>query len=157
MASNRPSVAIVGIGGIFPDAPDLTAFWELIRSGRSAARDVPEGRWMIPARAAYDPVVGAPDKVYSRRGCFIEGLPSAATLPGLALDPALLEGLDPLFHLLLHAGKRAFDDGLTAALDLSRVGVIVGNLALPSETSTLLTRNLLGRTFAEKVIGSAPA
>ncbi|MBK5276581.1 MAG: acyltransferase domain-containing protein [Desulfuromonadales bacterium] len=155
MESNRSSVAIVGIGGIFPDALDLTAFWANIDSGRSAAREVPEGRWMIPADTAYDPVVGALDKVYSRRGCFIEGLPSAATLPGLAIDPAELEGLDPLFHLLIHAGSRAFDDGVTAALDRSRVGVIIGNLALPSETSSLLTRNILGRTFAEKISGTA--
>ena len=47
----------------------------------------------------------------------------------------LLAGLDPLFHLLLHAGKRAFDDGITAPLDRSRIGVIIGNLALPSEKS----------------------
>ena len=95
------SVAIVGIGGIFPDAPDLESFWNGIRDGRSAVRQVPEGRWALPADAAFSPEIGAPDRVYSRQGCFIEGLPSAATLPGLALDPALLEGLDPLFHLLL--------------------------------------------------------
>ncbi|NTV48029.1 MAG: acyltransferase domain-containing protein [Geobacteraceae bacterium] len=153
MPVSTPSVAIVGIGGIFPDAPDLDSFWENIRSGRSATRDVPAGRWQIPADEAFDPAAGAPDHVYSRRGCFIDQLPDAATLDGLAIDPARLEGLDPLFHLLIHAGKRALEDGVTTSLDRSRVGVIIGNLALPSETSTLLARNWLGRTFEEKLTG----
>lgn len=153
MTASPPTVAIVGIGGIFPDAPDLDSFWSNIRSGRSATRDVPPGRWQIPADAAFDPAVGVPDHVYSRRGCFIEQIPNAAALDGLAIDPARLEGLDPLFHLLIHAGKRALDDGITTALDRSRVGVIIGNLALPSETSSNLTRSWLGRTFAEKLLG----
>ncbi len=157
MADYRSTVAIVGIGGIFPDAPDLAAFWDNISSCRSAFREVPDGRWMVPADSVFDTEPGKADCVYSRRGCFIDQLPSAATLPGLAIDPKLLEGLDPLFHLLIHAGKRAFDDGVTAPLDRSRVGIIIGNLALPSETSALLTRNWLGRTFEEQLLGSASA
>jgi PfaB family protein len=157
MTDYRSTVAIVGIGGIFPDAPDLAAFWDNISNCRSAFREVPDGRWMVPADSVFDPEPGKADCVYSRRGCFIDRLPSAATLPDLAIDPVLLDGLDPLFHLLIHAGKRAFDDSVTAPLDRSRVGVIIGNLALPSETSALLTRNWLGRTFEEQLLGSASA
>ena len=150
MTVSTPSVAIVGIGGIFPDAPDLDSFWTNIRSGRSATRDVPAGRWQIPADSAFNAIVGTPDRVYSRRGCFIDEIANASTLEGLAIDPARLEGLDPLFHLLIHAGKRAFDDGVTTPLDRSRIGVIIGNLALPSETSNLLARTWLGKTFEEE-------
>ena len=149
------TVAIVGIGGIFPDAADLAAFWDNIRSCRSSFREIPDGRWAVPTDSVFDQEVGKADSVYSRRGCFIDRLPPAETLPGLAIDPALLDGLDPLFHLLIHAGKRAFDDGVTSPLDRSRVGVIIGNLALPSETSALLTRNWLGRTFEEQLLGAA--
>ncbi len=155
MPVSPPSVAIVGIGGIFPDAPDLDSFWANIRSGKSATRDVPAGRWQIPADMAFDPAVGVLDRVYSRRGCFIDEILLASTLSGLAIDSARLDGLDPLFHLLIHAGKRAFDDGITSSLDRSRVGVIIGNLALPSETSTLLARDWLGRTFEEKLTGNS--
>src|SRR5512138_3368059 len=98
------SIAIVGIGGIFPDAPDLNHFWDNIRSARSAVRDVPDGRWQIPVGTAYDPEVGKPDHVYSRRGCFIDEIPPLAGLTGLQIDTALLAELDPLFHLLIHAG-----------------------------------------------------
>ncbi|MEI6207137.1 MAG: beta-ketoacyl synthase N-terminal-like domain-containing protein [Desulfuromonadales bacterium] len=155
MEPARCSVAIVGIGGIFPDAPEPAALWENIRACRSAFREIPDGRWLVPANVAFDPEPGKADHVYSRRGCFIDRLPTAASLPGLAIDPAILDGLDPLFHLLIHAGKRAFDDAVTAPLDRQRVGVIIGNLALPSETSSLLTRNQLGRTFEEQLLGGA--
>jgi acyl transferase domain-containing protein len=157
MTDYRSTVAIVGIGGIFPDAPDLAAFWDNIRGCRSAFREVPDGRWMVPADSVFDPEPGKADCVYSRRGCFIDRLPPASTLQDLAIDPALLDRLDPLFHLLIHAGKRAFDDGITAPLDRSRVGIIIGNLALPSETSAVLTHNWLGRTFEEQLLGSASA
>lgn len=153
----RTSVAIVGIGAIFPDAPDPGTFWDNIRSGRSAARDVPAGRWLIPADAAYDPTVGLADRVYSRKGCFIDRLPPLSELSGLAVDPAVVAGLDPLFHLLLHAGSRAFSDGVTTPLDRSRVGVIIGNLALPTEGSARLSRQWLGATFTEKLLGRPAA
>ena len=150
---HKPSVAIVGIGGIFPDAPDLGRLWDNIRNGRSAAREVPAGRWLLSADAAFHPEAGAADGVYSRRGCFIDEMPPLSVLTGLGIDQEFVAGLDPLFHLLLHAGKRAFDDGITEPLDRSRVGVIIGNLALPSEKSALLARRWLGRTFEEKVLG----
>ena len=153
--STVESVAIVGIGAIFPDAPDLDRFWDNIRSGRSATRRVLEGRWAVPADAAYHPEPGRPDRVYSRHGCFIEELPPLADLADLAVDPALVADLDPLFHLLLHAGKRACADGVTEPLDRSRIGVIIGNLALPSESSAILARRWLGRTFEEKLLGTS--
>jgi len=155
MKQQSPSVAIVGVGGIFPGAPDLTAFWETIRLAKSAAREVPEGRWQIPAGTAFDAEAGKADHVYSRRGCFIEAIPPLSELNGLKIDPKVISGLDPLFHLLLHAGKRAFDSAVTKPLDRSRIGVIIGNLALPSEKSAELTRSFLGRTFEENLLGSA--
>src|SRR6185369_14514198 len=84
MTDYRSTVAIVGIGGIFPDAPDLAAFWDNIRNCRTAFREVPDGRWMVPADSVFDPEPGKADCVYSRRGCFIDRLPSAASLPDLA-------------------------------------------------------------------------
>ena len=56
------SVAIVGIGGIFPDAPELDRFWHNIVSGHSAAREVPPDRWAVPADNVFAPEVAARDK-----------------------------------------------------------------------------------------------
>lgn len=149
------SVAVVGMGGIFPDAPDLSRFWENISTGKSAAREVPEGRWQCSAEDMYDPQVGRVDHVYSKTGCFISEIPPLSDLSGLQIDTQLIADLDPLFHLLLHAGKRAFDDGITDRIDRNRIGVIIGNLVLPSEKSALITRQWLGRTFEEALNGES--
>ncbi|WP_333798576.1 beta-ketoacyl synthase N-terminal-like domain-containing protein [Trichlorobacter lovleyi] len=145
MQDYSSTVAIVGIGALFPDAPDLAQYWELIRSGRSAVREVPPGRWQVTPEEIFDPEVGKQDHLYTTRGCFLDQTPQ---LPEL-------DGLDPLFHVLVSAGRKAFSDCQTADLDRSRVGVIIGNLALPSETSSLLARNWLGRSFEEQVVGQA--
>lgn len=145
MQDYSSTVAIVGIGALFPDAPGLEQYWEMIRSGRSAVREVPPGRWQVSPDDIFDPEVGKPDHLYTTRGCFLDQTPQ---LPEL-------EGLDPLFHVLVAAGRKAFSDSQTAHLDLSRVGVIIGNLALPSETSSLLARNWLGRSFQEQLTGQA--
>ncbi|MDT8441220.1 MAG: beta-ketoacyl synthase N-terminal-like domain-containing protein [Desulfuromonadales bacterium] len=135
------SVAIVGVGGVFPMSPTLDRFWETIVSGRDTARQPPPGRWLLEAERVFDPTIGAADRVYSQRGCFVE----AVDLPTLPTDLEVdVARLDPLFHLLLNAGAQAFADSRTGDLDRQRTGVIIGNLALPSELSSTLARQLLG-------------
>src|SRR5215470_11075339 len=94
-----PGIAIVGLGGIFPGAATLEQFWSNIRNGVDTAREVPPGRWLLDVVDAYDPRPGMTDKVYSRRGCFIEDF--RLDPAGLNIDPSLIETLDPMFHLAL--------------------------------------------------------
>lgn len=39
------SIAITGIGGIFPGSSNLEEFWQMIDEGRSAVARVTDGRW----------------------------------------------------------------------------------------------------------------
>ena len=138
-------VAIVGIGGIFPESPDLARFWANIVEGVATAREVPPGRWRLDPSDAYDPGVAVPDHVYSTRGCFIDGF--AFDPSGLNLDPALAARLDPVFQLSLHAARAAWRDARTDQLDPTRVGVVFGNLVLPTETASDLAEVVLGQAF----------
>ncbi len=140
-------VAIVGIGGIFPRSPDLERFWSLVEAGEAATREVPPGRWRLGPADAHDPRVARADRVYSTRGCFVEGFELDPA--GLALDPALLGRLDPMFHLALHAGRAAWLDARTEQVDRGRVGVVFGNIVLPTESASKVAEGTLGRTFAE--------
>jgi acyl transferase domain-containing protein/3-hydroxymyristoyl/3-hydroxydecanoyl-(acyl carrier protein) dehydratase len=144
-------VAIVGIGGVFPGAPDLERFWALVASGRDATRDVPPGRWLLDPSDAFDPRVAAPDRVYSTRGGFVEEF--RFDPEGLDLDPGLVDRLDPMFRLALQAGRAAWRDGRTDELARSRVGVVFGNIVLPIEAASALARETLGRTLAERALG----
>ncbi len=142
-------IAIVGIGGIFPEALILEKFWNNILNGRDANKDVPAGRWILDANTLLDKSGVKPDKVYSTRSCFVENF--SLDIAGLDIDPTFLSSLDLLNHYVLHAGRNAFSDCRTAHLDLSRVGIIIGNIALPTEKSSAQALDILGKTFFEKI------
>ncbi|WP_303722692.1 beta-ketoacyl synthase N-terminal-like domain-containing protein [Malonomonas rubra] len=149
------SVAIVGVGGSFPKSPTLDHFWQNIVSGVDTAGSPPDGRWLLDLEQAYDPEVGVADKVYSKKACFLTDEGDTRSIPGIDIDADFLAGLDPMFRLLLRTGSQAFADAKTEQLDRNRTGIIIGNLALPSEKSSAMAREYLGRTFAEKLLGKA--
>ncbi len=70
-------IAIVGMGGVFPGAERgvmLRGFGGMVVAGRSAAREVPAGRWPGRVEEVFSDGSGVEaDKVYSKRGCFVEG------------------------------------------------------------------------------------
>ncbi len=150
MKSSQP-IAIVGMGGIFPGAATLAEFWNNIVKGVDSAQEVPEGRWLLRPEDAWDSRPATADKVYSSRGCFIEGFKLDAT--GLDLSPEFLAGLDPLFHLILHAGRAAFHDASMKQVERSRIGVILGNIALPTESSSALGEEIFRPLFEEQLFG----
>ena len=143
-------IAIVGIGGIFPNAPTLDAFWQHIERGVSAARDVPNGRWPLPLAEIYHPQRGLIDHVYSKRGCYITEF--ALDAAGLRLDPALIAQLDPVFHLALHAARAALHDANLTEAERRAAGVMLGNIALPTETMSAMTAEMLGQVFENAVL-----
>ncbi len=143
-------IAIVGIGGIFPGAPTLEAFWQNIEQGVSAARDVPEGRWPLPLETMYDPQRGLIDRVYSKRGCYIADFTLDSA--GSNLDPALIAQLDPVFHLALHAARAALQDAGLSAAERRSAGAILGNIALPTETMSAMTAEILGNAFEHAIL-----
>ncbi len=144
------AVAIVGYGGIFPGAGDPESLWANIVQAVDATTEVPPGRWLLDPSRAFDPRIPQPDKVYATRGGFVGDI--ALDLAGLNLDPALVRRLDPVFHLALHAAQAAWEASRTEAIDRVRVGVIFGNIVLPTEGSSSFSRAVLGR-FIEEGLG----
>ncbi len=150
MVAPREPIAIVGMGALLPGAADLEAFWENVLARRSAARRVPPELWPLPPEAYYDPRPGSVDKVYSLVGCFLdEPAPSGE---GLHLSSDLLAGLDPVFRITVEAGRRAYAQARMEALDPARVGVILAQIALPTQAATELTRQ-----FFDPLIGRSPS
>ena len=63
-AAHEP-LAVVGMGCRFPGgADDPARFWELLRSGRDAIREIPADRWDV--EAFHDPDPDAPGKISVR-------------------------------------------------------------------------------------------
>ncbi len=100
------TVAIVGIGGEFPSSPTLERFWEHIVSNANTAREAPVGRWLLDTDSVYDPEVGAADKVYSRKACFLDDEDNRSLADGLDLSMVDLDELDPCFGCSCGSGSR---------------------------------------------------
>ncbi|WZP00443.1 beta-ketoacyl synthase N-terminal-like domain-containing protein [Isosphaeraceae bacterium EP7] len=142
MAAAAERVAIVGVGAIFPGAPDLGQFWEIVSGGIDATSEVPEGRWALAPGDAHDPRPVSPDRVPSLRAGFVNAE---------GLDPEFAGPLDVSVRLALHAGRSAWRDAKTDGIDPTRVGVILGHIVLPTEGASALARQTLGRAFAESL------
>ena len=153
MSADAP-IAVVGMGCVFPGAEDPRTFWRNILAKLDASREVPAGRWIVDPREA---LAAGPetDRVYSTRGCFVESFAPDPT--GLRIAPELLSALDPVYHMTLHAGRQAFLDGKTADLDLSQIGVILAAIALPTDASSAITREIMGQAFEEALFEQAAA
>lgn len=143
-------VAIVGIGGLFPGAgADLQAFWKLIESGQSAAREVPKDRWSLSTEAAYDPDKAVPDKVFSKRACFLDSV-DFASLKTLDMDTDWLESADPVFSVALKAAQLAINDLASPSLPKDRTGVTIGNIVLPTDHSSVFAEDIFTPAIAQQ-------
>ncbi|MBW2568431.1 MAG: type I polyketide synthase [Deltaproteobacteria bacterium] len=153
--TKKTPIAVVGMAGIFPEAPDIDTFWHNIISKVDSICEVPEERWFIEPDAMYNPAP-MPDKAYSKRACLISAdiLKSIESdIKDIDFDKNILEDLDPLYHIILHAGARAFSDCKTSSLNKKRVGTILAAIALPTDSSSSITREILGKSFEEKLFG----
>lgn len=136
-------IAIVGMAGRFPGSgADLERFWQNVVLGVDSSRDVPDGRWVLPPERCLDPRVANPDTVYSTRGYYLD--PFEPDLADLDIEPSFVEELDPLFQLILDVGNRAWRSAKHASVDRSRVGVVMGNICLPTDRANDLCREILG-------------
>jgi acyl transferase domain-containing protein/NAD(P)H-dependent flavin oxidoreductase YrpB (nitropropane dioxygenase family)/NAD(P)-dependent dehydrogenase (short-subunit alcohol dehydrogenase family) len=151
-AQARPvDVAIVGMACIFPDAPNLEAFWKNVVLGSNAIREVSPERWN-PAQY-FDPA-GTGDKTPSKWGGFV---------PDVAFDPAAygipprsLAAIDPVQLLSLEVARRALDDsgygdGGQKTFDRERTSVIFG-----AESGTELAGAYGFRATYPQMLGELP-
>uniref|UniRef100_A0A7C2K169 Acyltransferase domain-containing protein n=1 Tax=Schlesneria paludicola TaxID=360056 RepID=A0A7C2K169_9PLAN len=151
---NRPPaerIAIVGLGGVFPGAQSVEQFWHNVARGIDCGRDVPAGRWALSPRHASAAGGWQPDRVYSTWGCYLDEVPDE--FPGLSVDREALIGLDPLVRIGLRAAADAVADARRPNVDPARAGVIFGHIVLPTESTSGLSRDLLLRKFAARVLG----
>ena len=140
------------MAGIFPGAADLDAFWDNIVNKVDAIDDIPADRWIVPLDTMVDPVP-KPDKAFAKRAGLVKDF--IFDPDGLNIDKDLVRELEPLYHIVLHAGRKAWSTCNTAAIDCNRVGTILAAIALPTDTASAVTRKILGGSFAEKLLKKA--
>jgi len=101
-------IAIVGLAGMFPKAPDARQYWQNILRGVDAVTEVPPDRW--DAGQYYDPDRKARDRVYSKWGGFLDAVvfdPLKWAMPPASvasIDTTQLIALEVSWHALKDAG-----------------------------------------------------
>jgi len=124
VAADEP-IAVVGIGCRFPGANGPAGFWRLLCDGVDAIRDVPADRW--DAQAFYDSDPGAPGKMNTRWGGFLDGVDQFDP-QFFGIAPREAARMDPQQRLLLEVAWEALADAGVPpnALTGTPTGVFVG-------------------------------
>ncbi|UFR06751.1 SDR family NAD(P)-dependent oxidoreductase [Streptomyces sp. Go40/10] len=119
-------IAVIGMSGSFPQAPDLTAFWDNLRQGRDCITEIPGERWdhlQYPAGG--------------RWGGFLDAVDRFDPL-FFGISPREATAMDPQQRLLLTHVWQALEDAGHAPSSLagSDTAVLIGTA--PSGYGTLL-------------------
>lgn len=147
-------IAIVGMACVFPKAPNLAAFWHNILRKLEAVDD-PAPKSLIDR--AYDPESRSNDRVYTKRGGYLDRLPPFPAAQ-FGIMPVAVDGAEPEHFMAL---KVAYDALVDAGypqkpFNLERTEVILGRGTFVSRglvtqlQHTLFmdqTINILGQIF----------
>ena len=118
-------IAIIGVGGRYPMAANLEAFWENLKTGKDCITQIPGQRWDY--RLFYDPDKEKKGKTYSKWGGFIEDVDRFDPI-FFRISPREAELMDPQERLFLETAWETLEDAAYTRADLERasVGVFVG-------------------------------
>ncbi|APU22450.1 polyketide synthase family protein [Actinoalloteichus sp. GBA129-24] len=144
----RPlDIAVVGMGCVFPDAPDLDRFWVNLLEGRDSVVEVPDDRWDPALFHRSDAVVGDGRSV-SKWGGFLPPVPFDAIRHGI--PPAALASIDPAQLLALTVAEAALVDAFgDRDFDRGKTSVVFGVQAGGDLGSALAMRSLLPAYLAD--------
>jgi acyl transferase domain-containing protein/NAD(P)-dependent dehydrogenase (short-subunit alcohol dehydrogenase family) len=118
-------IAVIGMAGYYPGAPDLKCFWENILARRREFRQIPEQR--LPLSEYYDPDPSAPDKTYGDRAAVIDGFEFDWIKRGI--PKTVVESTDIAHWLALEVALKALADAGYSNKNVppDRSGVVLGN------------------------------
>jgi malonyl CoA-acyl carrier protein transacylase len=143
---SKEPIAIIGVGCVLPDAPDVATFWENLLQGRSSIREVSPSRWDPALFWSADK--SAADKTYAKIGSFVDN--DAFNPLDYRMPPGVIVQIDPSQRWALSATRQAFKDaGYATGLkgdggkefDRNRCAVILGN-AMGGELMKIQTKRL---------------
>ncbi|NNC00624.1 hypothetical protein HI113_42950, partial [Corallococcus exiguus] len=118
-------IAIIGMGGLFAQSPDLDTFWRNLEQGRDLIEEIPPTRWDWRAFEG-DPLT-EPNRTHVRWGSFVDGVEhfDAAFFRITPREAALM---DPQHRLFLQLAWNTLEDAgyRPSSLAGSQTGVFVG-------------------------------
>jgi acyl transferase domain-containing protein len=112
-------IAVIGIGGIFPDAENIAEFWSNLLNGHNSIREISHNvcsPWNLSA--FYDPNPRSENKSYTKLGSFV---PEIKFNPiDFQIPPKTAQQMDRSQKIALVAAREAFNDGGYSSKPFSR-------------------------------------
>jgi polyketide synthase PksN len=102
-------IAIIGLSGRYPDAPDVDTFWKNLKMGKDCVTEIPSSRWNNDEYYNPDPQNAKHGKIYSKWGGFIDDMDKFDAL-FFNISPREAELMDPQERLFLQVAWAAMDD-----------------------------------------------
>jgi acyl transferase domain-containing protein/SAM-dependent methyltransferase/acyl carrier protein len=130
-ASVDTDIAVVGMAGCFPDAPDLDRFWTNLVEGHESIRPVTDTEYLA---AGGDPA-GLDDPYLVRKASVVEGI-DLFDADFFRYQPTEAEMLDPQHRLFLKCCYHALEH---AGHDPDRFGGLTGLYAGASQSKYFMT------------------
>jgi acyl transferase domain-containing protein len=155
MESTDRAIAIVGLGAVLPDAPDVASFWNNLKDGRYSICETPQNRW--DAALYYDADPRATDKTYSKIGGWVKDWEWEPLKWRLPIPPKVADAMDLAQKWAITTSRQALADfGYPdRPLDPERTAVIFGN-ALGGDFHLLSAARILFPEFGEE-LAKAPS
>ncbi|MBF0258615.1 MAG: hypothetical protein HQK62_07225 [Desulfamplus sp.] len=132
--------AVVGISGIFPGALSLEQFIRNIMDKKECVIDIPDDRWVVRPEDAISSDY-RPDTACSRKAGLVTGFEFDPD--GFLIDKNILNELDPMHHMVLHAGREALSQCFCDQDIKKRAGVVLASIALPTQKSSELAWQII--------------
>ena len=148
------AIAIVGVGAVLPDAPNVVSFWHNVKDGRYSISEVTADRW-DPA-LYFDPDHRAPDKTYSKIGGWVREHGWDPIKWHLPIPPRVVDAMDESQKWAIACTREALEDyGYPKRpLDIDRTAVILGN-AMAGEKHYLTVMRVLFPEYARELAETA--
>ncbi|TMC16868.1 MAG: hypothetical protein E6J34_19405, partial [Chloroflexi bacterium] len=147
MSLRTGAIAIVGMSGKYPDAKNVSEYWQNLVQAKDSVREIPRTRFNVSDY--YDPNPTALGKMYCKELGALEGIEYFDPL-FFRLSPADAESMDPQHRLFLEEGYKAFEDAGYSPGLLSNIkcGIYLGIMSHEYELllaqQKALTTNILG-------------
>jgi 3-oxoacyl-(acyl-carrier-protein) synthase len=125
---DKSNIAVIGASGRFPDAEDMTSFWDLLYQGRDVHKMVPPLHW--DAKTHVDPTGKSKNTSATPFGCWLDH-PELFDAKFFNISPREAPQIDPAQRLALLTAYEAIEDagivpGATPSTQKDRVGVFYG-------------------------------
>jgi acyl transferase domain-containing protein/NAD(P)-dependent dehydrogenase (short-subunit alcohol dehydrogenase family)/acyl carrier protein len=152
--TSHRAIAIVGVGAVLPDAPNVASFWKNIKDGRYSISEVIPSRW--DSALYFDSDHSAPDKTYSKLGGWVREHVWEPIKWHLPIPPRVVDAMDESQKWAIACTREALEDyGYPQRpLDNDRTAVILGN-AMAGEKHYFTVMRVLFPEYARELTETA--